>query len=234
MLKFCDLNTKIKGGIVNHFPILSKESAKLCESDYLKATKLEEYNLSELAGLACAKEILDRYGPFSSDHIVVCAGPGKNGADGIATAMFLAPHAKKISICMPVPPKTDLHLRKIEAFYTNIEITDTLVSGDIYIDALFGIDLDKKPNETFQQLIIALNQQLNSIISIDVPSGIDADISASVGEFVKPNLTLATSCFKLVHFHATAKMICGEIVCIDTGLPRDFVEKYAEKQKLAC
>jgi len=219
---------------MNHFPILSKESAKLCELDYLKTTNLGEHNLSELTGLACAKEILDKYGPFSSDHVVVCAGPGKNGADGIATAMFLAPHTKKISICMPVSSKADLNLKKIEAFYPNIEIIDTLASGDIYIDALFGIDLDKKPNEAFQQLITALNQQLNPIISIDVPSGIDADTSASIGEFVKPNLTLAISCLKPVHFHATAKMVCGEIVCIDTGLPRDFVEKYAEKQKLAC
>ena len=222
---------------MNHFPILSKESVKLCEADYLKTAGLDEDSLIELTGFACAKEILKHYGPFSSDHIVVYAGPGKNGKDGIATALFLAPHAEKISIFMPILPSqciSNLDLTQIKTFYPNIEFTNTPVFGDIHIDALFGIELNKKPDDTFEQLIRMLNQKPDPIISIDVPSGVDADTSESAGEFVKPNLTLAVSCLKPVHCHATAKMICGEIACLDAGLPREFVEKYAEKRKLAC
>lgn len=220
---------------MNHFPILNKESIKLCVADYLKATNLDESSLIELTGFACSKEILDYYGPFSSDHIVVYAGPGKNGADGIATALFLAPHTKKISICMPtLHDASNLDMNQIKTFYPNIEFTDIPVFGDIYIDALFGIELDKKPNDTFEQLIKMLNQQPDPIISIDIPSGMDADTSTHAGEFVKPNLTLAISCLKPIHCHTSAKMVCGEIACLDAGLPREFVEKYAEKQKVAC
>lgn len=221
---------------MNHFPALSKESVKLCEADYLHMTGLSEKSLIELTGLACAKEILNYCGPFYTDHIIIYAGPGKNGGDGVSTALFLAPYAKKISICMPVSPSQDLlkiNISNVHNFYPNIEITDTPVIGDIYIDALFGIGLSRKPEGIFEQLIKSMNEQPNPVISIDIPSGIDANTSLSYGEAVSPNLTLAIGCFKPIHQHAKAEMICGEIVCLDVGFPNQLIEKYAEMQKVA-
>ncbi len=230
--------TKIKEGFaMTHFPILSKEAIELCISDYLKITKQDEATLVELNGFACAKEILDQFGPFSSDHIVVYAGPAQNGKNGIATALFLAAHTKKITICMPslsAEGSDDFDPKQITKFYPNIEFTNTPTFGDCYIDALFGIELNQKPDDVYEQIISILNQQATTIVSIDVPSGVDADTSSCAGEVVKPNLTLAVSCLKPVHCTASAKMICGDIACVDAGLPREFVEKYAEKQKLAC
>jgi NAD(P)H-hydrate epimerase len=222
---------------MDHFPILNKEAVILCESDYLRITGLDEGSLIEITGFSCAKEILNYYGPFCSDHIVIYAGPGKNGADGIATALFLAPHTKKITICMPIQPSHDIlniNINRAKAFYPNIEFTDVPVSGDIYIDALFGIGLTKKPEGIFEELIQFLNHQPDPIISIDVPSGIDANTSTSAGEVVIPDLTLAIACLKPAHNHQKARSICGEIVCPDIGLPREFIEKYAENHKVAC
>lgn len=232
------LHTKIKKGLaMTHFPILSKEAFKLCISDYLKITEQDETILIELNGFACAKEILAQFGPFSSDHIVIYAGPEQNGKNGIATALFLAPHTKKITICMPSLSTNNLDNfdpKQIIEFYPNIEFTKTPVLGDFYVDALFGAELNKKPDDVYEQIISMLNQQMATIVSIDVPGGVDADTSTCAGEVVKPNLTLAVSCLKPVHCTASAKMICGEIICLDAGLPREFVEKYAEKQKVAC
>ena len=221
---------------MNHFPVLSKESIELCESDYLRTAGLEKRSLTEITGFACAKEILKYYGPFYSDHIIICAGPGKNGGDGISTALFLAPYTKKISICMPIPPSEDIltiNVNRIKTFYPNIEFTDTSVTGDIYIDALFGIGLSKKPDDTFEQLIKAMNLQPHPVISLDIPSGIDANTSTSFGEAVRPDLTLAIGCLKPIHNHAKSEIICGKIICLDIGLPPKFMEKYAESQKVA-
>ncbi len=219
------------------FPVLNKEATILCKSDYLRITGLDEGSLIEVTGFSCAKEILNYYGPFCSDHVVIFAGPGKNGGDGVSTALFLAPHTKKITIFMPVLPSQDvlnININRAKAFYPNIEFADMPVSGDIYIDALFGIGLTKKPEGIFEQLINNLNKQSNPVISIDVPSGIDANTSTSTGNVVVPNLTVAIGCLKPVHNHANANALCGEIVCPDIGLPREFIEKYAENHKVAC
>ena len=77
------------------FPVLNKEATILCESDYLRITGLDEGSLIEVTGFSCAKEILNYCGPLCTDHVVIFAGPGKNGGDGVSTALFLAPHAKK-------------------------------------------------------------------------------------------------------------------------------------------
>ena len=222
---------------MDHIPVLNKEAATLCESDYLQISGLDEGSLIEVTGFSCAKEILHHYGPFCSDHIVIFAGPGKNGGDGVSTALFLAPHTKKITICIPVLPShgiLNININRAKALYPNVEFTGVPVSGDIYIDALFGIGLTKKPEGIFEELIQFLNDQPNPIISIDVPSGIDANTSKNAGAVVIPDLTLAITCLKPAHSNTKAKAICGEIICPDIGLPREFIEKYAENHKVAC
>lgn len=230
--------TTIKKGLsMNHFPILSKKAFNLCKLDYFKMTGSDENRFIELSGFASAKEILDRYGPFSSDHIVVYAGPEENGKIGIATALFLAPHAEQVTIFMPsmtLDKSCDIDFKQTENLYSNIKFSNIPISGDIYIDALFGIELDKKPDRIFETAISELNQQTETIISIDVPSGVNADALTSAEEIVNPDLTLVISCLKPIHCSASAKAICGEIVCLDAGIPREFIEKYAEKQLLAC
>ncbi len=137
---------------------------------------------------------------------------------------------------MPIPPSQDIltiNVNRVKTFYPNIEFTDTPVTGDIYIDALFGVGLSKKPEDIFEQLIKSMNQQTNPVISIDIPSGIDANTSLSLGEAVSPNLTLAIGCLKPIHQHANAEKICGQVICLDIGLPHKFMEKYAEIQKVA-
>lgn len=233
-----NLSNKIKEGLVmTHFPILSKAAINLCTSDYLKATGHDKNTLKELNSFACAKEILDRYGPFSSDHVVVYAGPGENGENGVSIALFLAPYTKKISICIPSlwsQQSDSLNTKQIVELHPNIEITKSPVVGDVYIDALFGIELDRNPDKIYREMISMLNQQMATVISIDIPSGIDADTTTCFGEAVKPDLTIAISCLKPIHCSATSRTICGEITCLNASIPRGFIEKYTEKQKLAC
>lgn len=222
---------------MNHFPVLNKESVKSCEKDFLQVAGLSEKSLSELTGFACAREILNYYGPFDNDHIVIYAGPGNNGNDGFSTAFFLAPYAKKISIYIHDSFAKYLiinNMERIKAFYPNIELVNVLTTGDIYIDALFGTGLTKKIENTFEQIIKTLNQQTNPVISIDIPSGADADTAISLGEVVQPDLTLAIGCLKPIHKHARAETICGKIIHLDIGLPHQLIEKYAEIQKIAC
>lgn len=221
---------------MNNFPILNKESVKQCELDYLELAGIDSRNLLEIVGFSCAKEISNYYGPLNTDHIVIYAGPGKNGGDGISIALFLAQLSEKITICMPTEPSHDflnINIKRIKTFYPDINFTKSPVKGDIYVDALFGIGLNKKPEGIFEQLIRSMNDQSNPVVSIDVPSGVDANTSKILGEATVPDLTLAVGCLKPVHQHPKADALCGKTICVDIGMPHNFIEKYAVIQKVA-
>lgn len=224
--------------MVNNFPVLTKESINLCESEYKRSTGFSDKTLMELSGFACAKEILNFYGPFNDDHIVIYAGPGKNGGDGIVTAYFLAPHTKQITICMPATSSLDFvneNIARIKNFCANVTFTSDIVDGDIYIDALFGTGFNQKSGAGFEKIIEHINNQPNSVISIDLPSGvgIDVDSTSNFGA-IKPDLTLAVGCLKSIHKHSKTSAICGNVVLLDIGLPFILLQKHAENQKVAC
>lgn len=223
---------------MNNFPVLSKKSIQLCENDYKVATGLDDRHLMELAGSACAKEILKFCGPLDDDHLVVFAGPGKNGGDGIVAAYFLAGHAKKITVCMPIASSllyVNENIERVKKFCANVEFSEDVVEGDIYIDAIFGTGFGKKSVGVFEKFIKFINQQVNTVISIDVPSGVDADGEVSSDfDAVMPDLTLAIGCLKPLHQHAKADEICGDVAYVDIGLPFAILQNHAASQKIAC
>lgn len=193
--------------------------------------KFRDNNLMELSGFACAKELLNYYGPFDNDHLVVYAGPGKNGGDGIVTSFFLAHHAKKITIYMPHASKltyVNENIMRVKDFCQNVEFSTELVDGDIYIDALFGAGINKKPEGVFANAIKYINQKTNPVVSIDIPSGANSEIIPNHYDCVKPDLTLAIGNLKPIHNHAN----CGNVVLIDIG--PYFLQKEAETKKVAC
>ncbi|MCX7343801.1 MAG: NAD(P)H-hydrate epimerase [Proteobacteria bacterium] len=223
---------------MNNFPVLNNQSIKLCEDEYKLATNFGDNVLMELAGSACAMEILKFCGPFDDDHLVIYAGPGKNGGDGVVAAYFLAGHTKKITICMPVASNLSYvneNIERIKKFCANVEFSTDVVEGDIYVDAIFGTGFSKKSDGVFEKFIKFINQQANTVISIDVPSGVDVDGEISSDfDAVMPDLTLAIGCLKPLHQHAKAEEICGDIVYLDIGLPFTILQNHAANQKIAC
>lgn len=221
--------------IMSNFPVLNKKATQLCENEYKIATGFDDKYLMELSGFSSAKEILNFCGPLDDDHLVIFAGPGKNGGDGLAAAYFLAPNVKKITICMPSPSKISYvndNLERIKKFCTNIEFTTDIVEGDVYIDALFGTGFNQKTG--FENVVKFLNQQPNTVIAIDLPSGLDADGEITLNDTVKPDLTIAVGCLKPAHQSVGTAFICGDLVCADIGLPYVLLQKYQDSQKIAC
>ena len=136
---------------------------------------------------------------------------------------------------MPVNSKIDHvneNIARIKKFYTNIEFTPDAIEGDIYIDALFGTGFSQKTG--LEKIIKFLNQQPNMVISIDLPSGLDADGEITLNDTVKPDVTIAIGCLKPAHQNVGTSFICGDLVCADIGLPFALLQKYTESKKIAC
>ena len=171
------------------------------------------------AGSAAAEIIMKKYDCRGKRITVVC-GRGNNGGDGCVIAGILAENGADVTVSTPLgTPVTE----NAAYYYDHLKLvkkTDRFIpDADIIIDAVFGIGLNRAPDEKTAELIKSINSSDGVRVSVDVPSGIAADSGRVLGCAVNADLTVTfialKPCFVLPH----GSDYCGETVVADIGAP---------------
>jgi len=139
-------------------------------------------DLMERAAGQLFRWITDRYD--RSDRIVVFAGPGNNGGDGLALARMLTVdrysveihYVRFVELTSDDWAKNQKRLQDETSVQMNI-ISDTnkfpvIYSGDIIIDAIFGSGLTRPVAGLPGEVIKQINNVNATVISVDIPSGL--------------------------------------------------------------
>lgn len=123
----------------------------------------------------------------SAAPLLVLAGPGNNGGDALEAAANLAHAGHEVCIVHlkgsgAVAPETARALERAQA--SDARFIDALPAGQpwaLVIDGLFGIGLARAIGGAARELVMAINAFACPVLSLDVPSGLDADSGAVVG-----------------------------------------------------
>jgi hydroxyethylthiazole kinase-like uncharacterized protein yjeF len=109
------------------------------------------------------------------------------------------------------------------------EIAWPVRTYDIIVDALFGTGLTRPLEGVYLQVIkhlAMIRQKRNEataerplIVSIDIPSGLNADLAEPIGEAVKADLTVTFTAPKPANVLPPAAHLCGQLVVADIGSP---------------
>lgn len=201
-------------------------------AEYFGVSRLQ---LMENAGRNTALETASR---FKSDKAVaIFCGLGGNGGDGFVAARHLSALGFKVTVILAGNAEKIIdnaalqNWKPLQALKETIpiyEVYDSAVipelNTDIVIDALLGIGTKGKLRPPILQLVRKINAMAAFKMSVDVPTGIDADTGEVLGEAVKANLTIT--------FHKTKKGLekaqeyVGELAVRDIGIPKE-VETFA-------
>lgn len=161
--------------------------------------------LMRRAGLAAWQAVLEHW-PQSQRILVVC-GPGNNGADGYLLAAHALASGREVRVIRLAthPPRSELAQLACDEYGVRDGLVDVfsgrLPAADLVVDALFGIGLSRAPDAEAASLIEAINTQTSPVLSLDVPSGVDADRGEVPGvavraartvEFIAPKAGLRT------------------------------------------
>ena len=178
--------------------------------------------LMENAGRAAAL-VADRLWP--DGPVLVLAGAGNNGGDGVVLARTLLSQGREVRILhlgretvpdpllhgWPVPagpvPNDDGALRSV------------LGAAGIVVDALLGTGIRGSPREPFARVIRAVNGARTPVISLDVPSGVDADRGRVPGKAVRADVTIAFGAPKLGTLLFPGRGRAGRIIAVEIGFP---------------
>jgi NAD(P)H-hydrate epimerase len=199
-------------------------SAQMREVDRIA---VEEFHLGilqmmENAGRNLAQILLKKL-EGQKGPVAILAGSGGNGGGGLSCARHLHNHGKKVSIVLsksadelsPAAINQLTILNQAHIFpLSEDEIEGALREASIVVDALIGYSLHGSPQGKTAKLIRICNQFAQRIISLDVPSGLNATTGETPGDVIHPSNTVTLALPK-----SGLEQIEGEIYLADIGIP---------------
>ena len=177
-------------------------------------------DLMEKAGKAVFQIITSRYSIIGKKFLVI-AGSGNNGGDGVVIADLLRRAGAFVTIMFPCgKPQTDTARQFLDSV-SDVPVCISL-SGeyDFYIDAIFGIGLNRELTDDIKYLIDVLNRKSGIKIAVDIPSGMFSD-EYSATEFFRADLTVTFIGYKLCQLLPPTSSYCGEVILDDLGVKTD-------------
>jgi len=178
---------------------------------------LTEDILMEHAAKGIKKYIESHYPDARS--ILIVAGSGNNGADGITLARQLQYNIRSVKLYLPFGVRSPMAQKQLERTdkLDYIEIVEQLEPADIIVDALFGAGLNRPLDEAAQTLIDGMNDLDGIKIACDIPSGIDKAGRVESVAF-DADVTITMGARKRALYSDIAKDYVGEILCADLGV----------------
>lgn len=165
---------------------------------------------------------------FCTGRTVVACGVGNNAGDGLAAARHLYRWGRLASVaCVddgrlhgPAEKEFDA-LRRL-----GVDVTGTLLfeGAEVVLDAIFGTGISRAPEGNFALWIDAINMSGARVVSVDVPSGLDADTGVAYAPCVKAHTTVTLGLPKAGLVKADGPSLAGEVWVADIGMP---LEVYA-------
>jgi len=167
----------------------------------------------------------------NNQPIIVLCGPGNNGGDGFVIAKHLKKH------CYPI----DVYILSSERDYTGDALTALrefgkdfkkissfkLKKNALIVDALFGIGLTRNIKGILIKIFNKINNSNNSVVSVDIPSGICSNTGKILGSAIKADFTITFHRKKVGHVLGLGKNFSGKLKVVDIG----FAQK---KMKTQC
>lgn len=168
-------------------------------------------------------------GHFDLNHVLVLAGLGNNGADGVAIARLL--YAQGINVSLQfvgnvnrAKDSVKRQLSIIEAYGVVRSEKSDFNEATLIIDAIFGVGLNNDLPEGLQKMIKAANHIEKPVIAVDVPTGVDATTGEVRGAALKAHTTVTFSFKKVGLTKRVGGYLSGDTIVKDVGMlvPDDF------------
>jgi len=190
--------------------------------------------MMENAGAAATRRLAEIYGSLESARVLVIAGLGNNGGDGMVMARHLAGHKASPAVHLLGSPddiKTDesrwnwslLEKMPSVSLVSGPEFMPPASTPHIILDAILGTGITGSIREPYSSAIRYINETDAFKLAVDVPSGMDPQTGDTAN--------ISTACAMTVTFHKMKQGIprrpdlTGNIYTEKIGIPPEAEER---------
>ena len=209
--------------------IFSAQQVREWDSYTIKHEPISSIDLMKRAAGECFQWLLQEFS--GNNRFMIFCGPGNNGGDGLAIARKLSRAKKEVIVFILAHEKqSDDFIINLERLTTeNINcrfITEdnfpSIEHNSVIIDALFGIGLNKPLEGIAGKLVEHINKSGQTIISIDIPSGLFADKTSLGNPIIKATRTISFQSKKLAFMLPENAAYIGDVRILNIGLNEKF------------
>jgi NAD(P)H-hydrate epimerase len=203
------------------------------------ASGVSGFDLMENAGRGVFEAVVERLRQGSGRKVAVVCGKGNNGGDGFVVARLLRAAQVPVQTFLLARPEevagdAGAHLERTRSSGVEVEevareegverLVRGLEASDLVVDAILGTGLRGGARGLAAQAIEAIHRAGRPVVSVDVPSGLDADTGRAEGPCVQAALTVTFGLPRIGHFFFPGRALCGALRLVDIGIPRAAVE----------
>jgi ADP-dependent NAD(P)H-hydrate dehydratase / NAD(P)H-hydrate epimerase len=224
-------------------PLPDAETIRAVDRWAIEERGIAGLDLMERAGAGVVRAV-ERLAP--DGPVAVACGKGNNGGDGLVVARLLRDAGREVTVACAAAPedfagdaRTNLErlpgappVRLSGESWAKGEggaggareggaAAAKLLAGYVVIvDALLGTGFQGEPRGAVAEAIEAINHSRASVVSVDVPSGVDASTGVVAGSAVRASLTVTFHAAKPGLWIHPGKAHAGAVETIDIGIPR--------------
>ena len=213
-------------------PAVTADQMREIDRIAIEETGPNLFQMMENAGRNLASLVMALLGKdWYQTDIIVLAGTGGNGGGGICAARHLANRNAKVKLCVTDPGR----LQGVPLFQYHIyqNTSGHAVHADdlgkekngLIIDALIGYSLRGAPAGASSELIRWANQAKTPILSLDMPSGMDATTGNTPGDFIQARWTMTLALPKT----GLSSVRTGDLYLSDIGIPHHVYDRIKVK-----
>ena len=206
--------------------------------------------LMEQAGWGVAQIAMQVLGRTDGKRVLVLAGPGNNGGDGLVVARHLCDAGAYVTLYLwRRDTQADTNGQRCRerdipeyagsADPTRADLRRLLAEVDMVVDALIGAGISRAVEGELAEIVEQVNQEPRtknqepnasvlgsrfSVLAVDLPTGIHSDTGARMGMALRADLTAATGLIKRGLLQYPGRIYAGEIRVVEIGLPPAHLE----------
>lgn len=198
-------------------PIITPQQMYAAEQRVFNAGTAS-FDVMRIAGEGVADHLHDR---FPDGDIRVLCGPGGNGGDGFVAAARLRELGRAVRV---------YSMKPVEALGGDCAQAAALWGGpagtldealsdaaSVTLDALFGGGLSR----ALSGVPAKLSRQGGTVVSVDVPSGLDGLTARPLGPCFRAELTVTFAALRPAHVLMPGRELCGTVRVQAIGVPVD-------------
>jgi NAD(P)H-hydrate epimerase len=215
--------------------MLACTAAQMREID---RTAIEDYGVPGVVLMECAGrgvvEVLTALRPPAGLRVVVLCGSGNNGGDGFVVARHLIGRGARVRVCLAadrakIGGDALVNLKILERMRADIAplLTDedlkaqdgALIHAAVIVDALLGTGLASEVHGQYRRVIERVNRCTGLKISVDIPSGMNADNGQVMGVAFAASHTVTFGYPKVGLVTHPGVEHAGQLHVVDIGIP---------------
>lgn len=210
---------------------VSNEQMRRAEAN-AEAAGIPPLQLMKNAGQACFDRIVQLCGNVKDKSVVVLAGRGNNGGDGIVlTDLLCGAGANAILIFVLDLPKSECARLCYSIYETGLSVSlythqkenvkRALENSELIIDCVFGTGFHGELEDSVADLFKFVNENCSAQkVSVDIPSGCNSDTGEVAENAFKPDFTITLGAVKRGLYSHPCFEQCGILVLADIGIPQ--------------